>query len=65
MPGSLEDRMPAYLVATREGVYRVVDADGRSVLDCADEHSAAHYAALMNRAFGAGYRSGYRDARDG
>ena len=40
----------------------VVDDQGRDVITRRDEHSARHYADVLNRAYRHGYRRGYRDA---
>ena len=60
---ALEDHLPAYIVEADNGRYRVATANGRNCMTCRDEPSAAHYADLMNQAFAAGYKRGYRDAR--
>ena len=61
----LEDRLPAYEVTNADDRFEVVNDDGRVCMVCRDEPSARHYAELMNQAFSRGYKSGYRDARNG
>ncbi len=48
----------AYTVVEHQGRYEVRSGSGRSVMVCADEHSAAHYAGMLNEAFANGYRLG-------
>lgn len=43
--------------------FLVVGPAGRTVLQCADEHSAQHYASLMNQAYLAGYKAGFRNGK--
>jgi len=43
--------------------FRVLGPDDRVILQCRDAASAGHYADLLERAFRAGYRRGFRDAR--
>jgi hypothetical protein len=56
------DHSPAYSVEEKDGEHRVVDRSGRTILQCAGEQNAMHYATLMNQAFEVGYKAGYRDA---
>jgi len=51
-----------YTIKAADGRFEVRAASGRVVMACADEASAAHYATLLNEAFRAGYKSGFRDA---
>ncbi len=51
-----------YSIEASDGRFEVRSASGRVVMACADESSAAHYATLLNEAFRAGYKSGFRDA---
>jgi hypothetical protein len=58
-----EERAPAYeAVATGEG-YEVRRDNGRVVMVCGDQGSAAQYAVMLNEAFDIGFKSGYRAAR--
>jgi hypothetical protein len=43
--------------------YRVEDAGGNCVMECADRLSAEHYADLLGKAYASGYKAGYRAAR--
>ncbi len=51
-----------YTIEAADGRFEVRAASGRVVMACADAASAAHYATLLNEAFRAGYKSGFRDA---
>ncbi len=61
MPADKEDPQLAYTVHQHNARFEVCAASGRTILVCADEGSAAHYAALLNEAHRAGYKLGYRD----
>lgn len=52
-----------YSVQERNTRFEVCSASGRTILVCEDEGSASHYAALLNEAYQAGYKTGYRDGR--
>jgi hypothetical protein len=54
-----------YDVSDRDGRFDVRSASGRVVMSCGDEASARHYASLLNEAFDAGYKAGFRDGRAG
>jgi len=60
-PSDLE----SYRVIESGDKYEVRAASGRTIMVCADESSASHYADLLHRAFAAGYKKGYRDGRSG
>ncbi|MDH3895585.1 MAG: hypothetical protein OES78_13585 [Chromatiales bacterium] len=51
-----------YSIEVANGRVEVRTASGRVIMACADQASAAHYATLLNEAFRAGYKSGFRDA---
>ena len=55
---------PPFRVEPTERGFRVVDGDGRAVMECRDEHSAQHYLVLVNKAWKAGYKAGWREARE-
>lgn len=60
--------MPAesvYLVQqnTESGTYDVLAPDGRCVLSCRLAREAEQYATILTQAYQAGYRQGFRDAR--
>ncbi len=61
-PVSSDETQP-YRVDDQPDVYRVVNADGTTILECKDETSAHHYVDLLIKAYRAGYKSGYRVAR--
>lgn len=42
--------------------FAVVGTDDRTVVTCAHQQAAEHYTALLNQAFKAGFRQGYREA---
>jgi hypothetical protein len=50
-------------VEQREEKFQVNNRSGRTILVFRDLGSAEHYASLLNQAFLAGYKSGYREAR--
>ncbi len=52
-----------YRIEAHDGRYRLVDAEGYSLLECQDEASARHYAELMNKAWRSGFRAGYRTGK--
>ena len=64
MPPNNDDLQSAYTVHERDGRHEVCNASGRVIMVCADENSASHYAVLLNEAYRAGYKSGYRDGRN-
>lgn len=55
---------PPYRVEAEPPRFRVVDGAGRPGVVCRDEASAAQYAVMLNEAWKAGYRTGFRDGRD-
>ncbi len=63
MPDETDDSHIAYAVKARDGRFEVCAATGRVIMVCHDDRSAAHYASLLNEAFRAGYKKGYRDGR--
>lgn len=52
-----------YRVVEREAAYRVETPTGYCVMECRDEGSADHYVVLLNQAFKAGHKQGYRAAK--
>ncbi|MHC4470580.1 MAG: hypothetical protein ACYTDY_15670 [Planctomycetota bacterium] len=54
------DETKPFSVGASGESHAVLDAKGEVVLTCGDEGSAAHYAAMLNDAYGRGYRDGYR-----
>jgi hypothetical protein len=50
-----------YTVQANNTRFEVSAASGRTILVCEDEGSASHYASLLNEAYEAGYKTGYRD----
>lgn len=55
----------AFVVSRSEDGFRVLRDNGRTVMVCADEGSARQYAALLNEAYGIGFKQGFRAARRG
>lgn len=45
--------------------FRIIDETERVILDCGDQMSAEQYAALLNEAFGRGFKAGFRAAKRG
>ena len=64
MPDPNDDLQSAYSVHEREGRFEVRAASGRVIMVCNDEGSASHYAVLLNEAYRAGYKLGYRDGHN-
>jgi len=60
-----DDPRDAYTVRERDGRFEVRAPSGRAVIVCGDEGSACQYASLMNEAFKAGFKAGYREGRGG
>ena len=60
MPDVKDDTQSAYSVYEHNGRYEVCAASGRVIMICNDESSASHYVALLNEAYRAGYKLGYR-----
>ncbi len=60
--GSL-DSETVYSVELVGDQYEVHRNTGRVILSCRDEGSAQHYAVLLNQAFDAGFKAGFRAAR--
>ena len=67
---SMTDRQPdsdkpAYHVEPHDESYGVVSPTGMNVMECRDEYSANHYAALLTKAYQTGFRAGFRQAKHG
>lgn len=56
-------RRSHYEVEERDGRYEIRTPSGRAVLVCHDAQSAQHQAALLNEAYRAGYKRGFKDGR--
>lgn len=56
--------MQPYRVDAGPDVYRIVSAQGTTILQCKDETSAHHYVDLLTKAYRSGYKSGYRARRE-
>ena len=63
MPDNNDEHPAAYVVQQDQGRFHVRNASDRTVMVCADRASAEHYVSLLNEAFSAGYKSGYREGR--
>jgi hypothetical protein len=57
------DESVTYRITAHDGRYRLVNAEGNTLLECQDEASARHYAELMNKAWRSGFRAGYREGK--
>ena len=64
MPANNDDPQSAYTVHEHDGRFEVCNASGRVIMVCTDEGSASHYAVLLNEAYRAGYKLGYRDGHN-
>lgn len=53
-----------YQVVARDDDFLVVDNTDRTIMQCRDIHSAQHYATLMNSAYRAGYKIGFRAGKE-
>ena len=61
-----DEEEPYHVAPDDKGAqYQVLDWEGGVVMVCGDEHSAGHYAALLNAAFRRGFKAGFRQARRG
>ena len=56
------DDQPAYQTQAADGRFEVRSASGKCMVVCRDEDSAGHYAVLLNEAYQAGFRQGFRQA---
>ena len=61
----MNDDQETYRVVATEQQFDVVSASDRVVMSCRDSRSANHYATLLNQAFRAGHKAGFRDAKHG
>ena len=52
-----------YTMQESNGYFEVIASSGRTVLSFRDKNSASHYVVLLNEAYLAGYKSGYRAGR--
>ena len=52
-----------YVVVEAEDRFRVETPTGYCVMECRDRGSADHYVVLLNQAFEAGYKQGFRAAK--
>jgi hypothetical protein len=59
----MDEIEPPYQVQSIEGAIRIVDESGRVVLNFSDRANAEQYAAMLNQAFGRGFKAGFRAAR--
>jgi hypothetical protein len=59
-----DDPESPYIEHERDGRYEVCAASGRVIMVCNDQSSASHYAVLLNEAYRAGYKVGYRDGHN-
>ena len=58
-----DDEMSPYAVRPSEGGFLVVCAGDITILESRDRANAEHYVELLNRAYRAGYKMGYRAGR--
>lgn len=57
------DKTKPYAVSEQQGRFNICTISGRIVMTCGDTASAGHYASLLNQAFAAGYKQGFKDFR--
>ena len=60
---TISDKEGHYRVQEQSGAFRVMDSADATVLACKDRVSAHHYVDLLNKAYRAGYKAGYRDGK--
>ena len=58
-----QEHQIAYSVVASERGYEIRRDNGYAVLLCHSEESAQQYVTLLNQAFDAGYKAGFRKAR--
>ena len=58
-----DEDQSAYACVEADGRFEVRAESGKCIVVCAGRHNAEHYAALLNEAWQAGYRQGYRSAK--
>ena len=63
MPPEPDDEQIEYRVKQDEKKFQINNSSGRTILVFRDLGSAEQYASLLNQAFLAGYKSGYREGR--
>jgi hypothetical protein len=49
-------------VSEQQDRFNICTISGRIIMTCGDTASAGHYATLLNEAFAAGYKQGFRDS---
>jgi len=54
----------AYTLSEHDQRFEVRNAFSRVIMVCGDKGSAEHYVLMLNDAYEAGYKSGFRDGRD-
>ena len=59
-----DDNSKPYHCRETEDRYLVVDGGGRTILESRDSATVEHYIDLLNKAFAAGYKTGYRAGRN-
>jgi len=57
------DKTTPYSVSEQQGRFNICTTSGRIIMTCGDTASAGHYASLLNEAFNAGYKQGFKDFR--
>jgi len=57
------DEQAPYLIEPENGVFKVVDGEGKIVISCADAANAEQYAVLLNQSYRRGFKAGVRKAR--
>jgi len=61
LPVDSVDEPLAYRIRKQNGQFTIYVSSGRTIMLCNDEASACHYVALLNEAYHAGYKLGYRE----
>jgi hypothetical protein len=57
------DEPPAFRVEASGDTFRIVNREGKTVLSLATLANAEQYAAMLNEAYGRGYKAGFRKAQ--
>jgi len=58
-----DESIIGYSLANKDGQFEIRNKAERAIMVCGDQTSASHYLSLLNEAFQAGYKSGYRAGR--
>lgn len=60
----MNEESPPYRIIERDDLFIVQDAQANSILQLRDKRNAEHYLVLLNSAYRAGYKAGYRACKN-